>query len=171
MQEMIDIVLYRFRIGINCKKGSADNLKSSPKVSIPGNLSPENKFFKLTKLLSLSIIYVYTIICMLGMTLGMLLECKFRKFSLNHFYNITDMEMINIHLTHIKLLSTILVIFLITRDLIVFKYFGCFIGLVNRLLYTSPSLISKDDSRTKKIVSFMSQSHNVYFEPLLLILC
>ena len=157
MQEMIDTVLYRFRIGNYCKKRSNGNMESSPTVSIPGNLSLENRFHRLTKILGISIIYVYTILCMLGMTLGMLLECKFRQFALTRFNNITDIQMINTHLIHVKLLSTILLTFLINRDLKIFKHFGCFIGLVDKLLNTPPFLISKNDSRSKKIITSMSQ--------------
>ena len=157
MQDMIDIVLYRFRIGVYCKKGSDGNLKVSPTVSITGKLSPENRFLNLTKILSISIIYVYTVLCMLGMIIGMLLECKFKNFALARFYNISDMQFENVHITHVKLLSTILLTFLITRDLIIYSHFGCFIGLIGRLFNSSTIVTTRTESWTKKCLSFISQ--------------
>ena len=70
---------------------------------------------------------------MLGCIIGMLLETKFKTFSLGLFQDISDIESISFHHTHVKLLSSILVFFLITRDCIVYRHFGCFTGLLGKL--------------------------------------
>ena len=87
----------------------------------------------------------------------MFIECDLKHFTLTRFHRISDMQMINLHLTHIKLLSTILITFLITRDLIIFNYFGCFIGFCEKLFNTSPLLHRTGSlSRMKKFRSFIS---------------
>ena len=94
---------------------------------------------------------------MLGTIVGMLLECKFKSFPLTRFRQISDIQLITTHLIHVKLLSAILITFLVSRDLIIFKHFGCFIGLMDRLLNKSPSITSKSVTLTKKMLSFISQ--------------
>ena len=60
---------------------------------------------------------------MLGTIVGMLLECKFKAF-LTRFRQISDMRFITTHPIHVKLLSAILITFLVRRDLIIFKHFA-----------------------------------------------
>ena len=141
-----------------CKAGLDGKCKSksSPAVSITGKYSPDQKFINRSKFLLISVCYVYTMLCMLGLILGMLTECNLKSFNLTRFHSISDMEMINFHLSHVKLLSTVLLCFLITRDLIIYKYFGTFIGLIDRLLNSQLKFYKKGVSRTKKILSFMS---------------
>ena len=70
---------------------------------------------------------------MLSTSIGMLLECKLKFFTLTRFHGLTDVEMIHSHLTHVKLFSSILIGFLITRDLITYVHFGCCFGLIKKL--------------------------------------
>ena len=75
---------------------------------------------------------------MLGLIVSMLTECKLKPFALSRFHRVSDMEMMNSHLTYVKLLSSILVGFLVIRDCIIYRHFGCFIGLLRRLSYDQP---------------------------------
>ena len=70
--------------------------------------------------------------------MGMLLECKLRPFALGRFHRISDMEMINNLISHVKIFSSILLGFLVTRDCIIYRHFGCFIGLINKLICAAP---------------------------------
>ena len=137
---MIDLALYRYRIGVFRHKQP----KGSTKVSMSGNCVTSHRFMSIIKFLSLSLLYLYFILCMLGTSIGMLLECKLRHFALSRFHRITDMEMIHMHLTHIKILSTMLIGFLMVRDCIIYKHFGCFIGLVSKLLHEAPKFHQSD---------------------------
>ena len=48
-------------------------------------------------------------LCMLGSTLGMLMESKLNSFTINRFHAISDMEAMNCYLSHVKTFSTILI--------------------------------------------------------------
>ena len=82
----------------------------------------------------------------------MLLECKLRPFALNRFHRVTDAEMLYFHLTHVKILSSDLFGFLITRDCNAnaYKNLGCFIGLLHKFI----SLSSKSAKDGRFIVVF-----------------
>ena len=69
----------------------------------------------------------------------MLLECKLKFFTLTRFHGLTDVEMIHSHLTHVNLLSSMLIGFLITLDLITYFYFCCCFGLIKNL-FSVPKL-------------------------------
>ena len=133
---MIDINLYRFRIGCfrpNSKLNKSKNRKMDGYNT--GNRSPDFGSMQL-KFLLISSIYIYFILCMLGIVVGMLVECKLKTFSMFRFHRVTDLEILHIQFTNIKLFSSMLIGFLIKRDLIINKNFGCFIGLLKRLLQT-----------------------------------
>ena len=152
---MIDLTLYRYRVGVFSHK----NQKGSSKVSISGNCVTIHRFMSIVKFLLLSLFYVYFILCMLGISIGMLLECKLKPFALGRLHKISDMEMITFHLIHVKILSSILLGFLFTRDCVIYTHFGCFIGLVNKLFqrtpkcYKSSRFCSNFLSKSKTLVS------------------
>ena len=126
---MIDLVLYRYRIG----SYSNGNGKRSKNVSKSGNCVTTHRFMSAINFLTLAVFYIYFIVCVLSTSIGMLLECKLKFFTLTRFHGLTDVEMIHSHLTHVKLLSSILIGFLITRDLIIYVHFGCCFGLIKKL--------------------------------------
>ena len=97
---MIDLVLYRYRIGVFCGKGHVgkDNNNATSPVGITGNFSVNIKFLSLSKMLLISVLYLYFVLCMLGTIVGMLLECKFKSFPLTRFRQISDMQLITTHL-------------------------------------------------------------------------
>ena len=96
-----------------------------------GTESTDHKFIIIAKLVLLFTIYTYFILCTLVLIVSMLTECKLKPFALRRFHRVSDM--INFHLTYVKLLSSILVGFLVIRDCIIYRHFGCFIGLLRRL--------------------------------------
>ena len=152
---MIDLILYRFRIGVFSRKGKIGKLNTTSPVSITGKFSPDSKFIDICKFIFFSIIYLYFMLCMLGSTIGMLVECKLKPFTLTRFHQISNMQMIHFHLAHVKLLSAVLIIFLVSRDLIIYRHFGCYIGLLSRLFYKSLSVSTKKLSRIKKCMSLI----------------
>ena len=82
---------------------------------------------------------------MLGLVIGMLIECKLKSFALSRF--------------HVKLLSSILISFLITRDCIIYRHFGCFIGLMDKLANKSATICLSDkfgSNMVRKVVKFVS---------------
>ena len=96
---------------------------------------------------------------MLGLVIGMLIECKLKSFALSRFHKITDMEGMHSHLTHVKLLSSILISFLVTRDCIIYRHFGCFIGLIDKLVNKSTTICLSDrfgSNMVRKAVKFVS---------------
>ena len=96
---------------------------------------------------------------MLGLVIGMLIECKLKSFALSRFHKITDMEGMHSHLTHVKLLSSILISFLVTRDCIIYRHFGCFIGLIDKLVNKSTTICLSDrfgSNMVRKVVKFVS---------------
>ncbi len=99
---MIDVNLYRYRVGVynDCKH------TSGPKsVSMTGNLETDTRFLSIVYLLFYLTIYMYFAICMWGMIICMLGECKFRSFPINRFNGITDTQLVYSYLTHSKILS------------------------------------------------------------------
>ena len=153
---MIDLNLYRFRIG---------SFVPIPKNHKPGktyktnNCGTDLKFLSIAKLVLLFTVYTYFILCMLGLIVSMLTECKLKPFALSRFHRVSDMEMMNSHLTYVKLLSSILVGFLVIRDCIIYRHFGCFIGLLRRLSY-DPTLDNPlkgvGSTRVRKAITFAS---------------
>ena len=93
---MIDLNLYRFRIG---------SFVPIPKNHKPGktyktnNCGTDLKFLSIAKLVLLFTVYTYFILCMLGLIVIMLTECKLKPFALSRFHRVSDMEMMNSHLT------------------------------------------------------------------------
>ena len=101
-------------------------------------------------------------LCVLVLVMGMAIECKLPALKELKFHYITNMEMMHLHLTHVKILSTVLLAFLITRDCIIFSYFGCFIGFVRKLNFNSHYPVwglahGADSSRLKKAVTFITK--------------
>ena len=80
------------------------------------NCGTDHKFLSIAKLVLLFTICIYFILCTLGLIVSMLTECKLKQFALSRFHRVFDMEMINSHLTYVKLLSSILVGFLVIRN-------------------------------------------------------
>ena len=144
---MIDLQLYRFRVGIF-------NRCLVRQVGLgTGTCDPYSKYLLISKFSLLSCFYIYFILCMLGTTLSMISESKLKLFCINRFHQITDMEALNCCLSHVKILSAILISFLITRDCIVYKHLGCFIGLLKYLIGSKPPLCHNVDGNFSKLVN------------------
>ena len=94
-------------------------------------------------------------LCMLGSIICMLVECKLKAFTLTRFHEISDMQMIHFHVVHVKLLSAVLIIFLVNRDLIIYRFFGCFIGIISKLFNKSHSICITGTSFIKKFMSLI----------------
>ena len=138
---MIDHETFRSRIGLFNGQLCGKNYKSKncsrrDDVSITGNCITDfdSNFYDISGVIVLAMIYIYFMLCVLTSVIGMAIECKLKSFSKYRFYGINDMEMIHFHLTHVKILSSILVAFLLTRDCIIFKNIVCFIGLISKLI-------------------------------------
>ena len=78
---MIDLNLYRFRVGVfnNCK-----NSNGSKSVSITGNFGTDTRFLNISKLIFYLFLYLYYALCVLGMVIGMITECKLISLSLDY---------------------------------------------------------------------------------------
>ena len=86
--EMIDAELYRlYRVGIFNKLRT---VKSKSVRFSRCNFGTDYRFYNLAKLLCILMVYIYFVLCLLGLTIGMLLQTKFNDFSINKFYRITD---------------------------------------------------------------------------------
>ena len=89
-------------------------------------------------------LYLFHIKCVLGLTVGMLVQTKLKVFPLNRFHQISNMDLTTYKIIHVKLLPSILVNLLFaTRDLIVNKHFGCLSGILDKFL-NSHSCSSKN---------------------------
>ena len=137
---MIDLVLYRYRIG----SYSNGNGKRSKNVSKSGNCVTTHRFMSAINFLTLAVFYIYFILCVLSTSIGMLLKCKLKFFTLTRFHGLTDVEMIHSHITHVKLLYSILIGFLIARDLITHVHFGCCFGLIKKVFSVPKFEFTKD---------------------------
>ena len=153
---MIDLVSYRLRIvtfvGGNVRGGTNNNRKAqiADDIShfITGNCS-------VSKFVSVSFVYLYFMLCVLGLVMGMALDCNFRSSYSYDFSNISNMEMIHFHLSHVKILSSVLIAFLVTRDCITFRYLGCFSGLLAKAVRGRSTSGLKYSSRTLRAVAFI----------------
>ena len=115
---MIDPNLYRYRIGVyNAGAGKSSGSRTQ-NVSTAGNCRADNDFLSIAYLLFYLIIYLYFALCILGVTISMLRDCKFLPFSINRFHNISNSEFIGLYLTHTKLLSAILIYFVLKKALL-----------------------------------------------------
>ncbi len=72
-------------------------------------------------------------ICVLGIIVCMLRECKFRVFTINKFHRLSETEYIYSYFTHTKLLSVVLMYFVFKRDLLSYRFFGVYFGVVSKL--------------------------------------
>ena len=131
---MIDLNLYRSRIGLY--RGISGNVKScAGNVSIAGNCKADDDFLSISFLMFYLTIYLYFAICVFGSIVSMLGECSFRSFTINRFYAVSDTELLYSHTLHNKLLSAILIYFLVKRDILAFRYFGFFLGILKKLMF------------------------------------
>ena len=131
---MIDLNLYRSRIGLY--RGARGNVKScAGNVSTVGNCKADDDFLSISFLMFYLTIYLYFAICVLGSIVSMLGECSFRSFTINRFYAVSDTELLYSHTLHNKLLSAILIYFLVKRDILAFRFFGFFLGILNKLMF------------------------------------
>ncbi len=131
---MIDTCLYRFRIGaFNARvKGNGSRTIT---VSNTGNNLTDNGFFNIINLLLYLTVYLYFSICIWGVIVCMLRECKFSSFTINRFHRISDTECIYSFLTHSKLLSVVLMYYILKRDVISYRFFGIYFGLLRKLSF------------------------------------
>ena len=134
--QMIDLSLYRQRVGVfnNNRK------RRSEKVSNAGNCVPDIGFLSILKFLIFLFIYLYFAICMFGMMVCMLRECKLHSFTINRFHRISEQEHLHSCLTHSKLLSVVLVYFLLKRDLLSYRFFGIYFGIISKLSFQEFSI-------------------------------
>ena len=155
---MIDQELYKCRVGIFNGQLYSRKVKTNRyNEGETGNCMAGN--CSVANFLSVSVIYIYFMLCVLGVVMGMAIECKLSTLKGYKFYYLTDMEMMHLHLTHVKILSTVLLAFLITRDCIIFSYFGYFIGFLSKLNFnghhTDLGLAQRgNSSRLKNAVTF-----------------
>ena len=106
---MIDLNLYRFRIGVFNQRS-----KSRCKTSkVTGNCIPNLGFFD-CKLSILFIIYIYYILCVMSVAMAMTLDVGGFPV-LCSIPSLSNTEFIHTHLTNVKLLFVILVSFLMKR--------------------------------------------------------
>ena len=156
---MIDHESYKCRVGIfngqlYRKKVKAKNGydKRDTGNCITGN-SSEARF------ILVSIIYLYFMLCVLCVVMGMAIELKLPAIREIKFYLTTDMEMMHLHLTHVKLLSAVLLAFLITRDCIAFRYLGSFSGFIRILDFNKkhPVWSNSRSSRLNNAVIFITK--------------
>ena len=152
---MIDHESYKRKVGIFNGQLYSIKVKTSSGYDgeVAGNCITGNG--SVAKFLLVSIIYIYFMLCVLVVVMGMAIECKLPALKELKFHYITNMEMMHLHLTHVKTLSTVLLTFLITRDRIIFSYFGCFIGFLRKLNFNSHYPVwglahGADSSRLKK---------------------
>ena len=137
---MIDLNLYRYRVGVfnNCK-----NSNGSKSVSITGNFGTDNRFFNISKLLFYMFVYLYYALCVLGMVIGMITDCKLRAFSLTRFHKIPEINLSHHCFTNVKLFSAILLCFLAGRDLRFYRFFGFFFGILSKMSFRNLSFTNK----------------------------
>ncbi len=130
---MIDLNLYRCRIGIfyNSKR------RSSHKISITGNRVPDFGFVDVLLLQLTLYIYLYFNLCVLGVIIGMLCECRFKSFPLNRYQSITNLEFAHSFHSHVKLFSVILVYYLWKRNLHTFLLAGSPSKFLRRIRFHS----------------------------------
>ena len=151
---MIDLNLYRFRIG--CYNPSLKHKKSRKLDDYTKcNGSPDLGSTQ-PSILFISILYIYFILCILGTMIGMLIECKFKSFSMLHTPRINDLDMLHMYFTHTKLFSVMLMFFLIMRDIFVHKRSGRLSGLLVRLLKISHQKSTSMGSFVYFIKKFLS---------------
>ena len=158
---MIDQEIYRCRVGIHnaqlhSSKIKVDNRSQGYKLSIPDSVAGN---FGVSKFIFAVIVYLYFMLCVL--VFGMAIECKLKPSKIYKFSRISNMEMLHLHLTHVKMLSGVLMAFLIIRDCIVFRNLGCFIGLFDRILWKNKTKsnhglpVRNNSSRFMKAVTFI----------------
>ena len=155
---MIDQETYRCRVGIhNAQPHSRKNKdnRSQGYNSVPDSITGN---FGVSKFILAVIVYLYFMLCVLA--IGMAIECKLKSFDNYRIPRISNMEMLHLHLTHVKMLSGVLVAFLITRDCIVFRNVGCFIGLLNKIWKNKTQsnrglTVRNNSSRFMKAVTFI----------------
>ena len=129
---MIDLNLYRYIVGVY---NSCKHISGSKSVSMAGNFGTDTRFLSIVYLLFYLTIYMYFAICMWGMIICMLRECKFRSFPINRFHIISDTELIHSYLTHSKVLSVVLMYYVLKRDVLSFRFFGIYFGLLSKLMF------------------------------------
>ena len=131
---MIDTCLYRFRIGAFNARVRGSGLKTNT-VSNTGNYLTDNGFFNIIIFIFYMMIYLYFAICVWGVIVCMLRECKFRSFPVNRFHRLSETEHIYSYVTHSKLLSVVLLYFVFKRDLLSYRFFGIYFGVISKLLF------------------------------------
>ena len=147
---------YRVQIGVfvgGCFRGGSINSTRIPKCDNISNYMTDK--YSVSRFISVSIVYLYFMLCVLGLVMGMAIECKFKSSDSYKFQRISNMEMLHLHLTHVKMLSAVLIAFLVTRDCITFRYMGCFAGLLGKALPTRSTIVNKHSSRILRAVAFI----------------
>ena len=136
-----------------CFRGGPKSKKSIPRCdNISDYITGKDS---VSKFISVSIVYLYFMLCVLGLIMGMAIDCKLKSPDSYEFHRISNMEMIHLHLTHVKMLSAVLIAFLVTRDCITFRYMGCFAGLLGKALPTRSTIVNKHSSRILRAVAFI----------------
>ncbi len=132
---MIDLNLYRHRVGVYNAGARRSSGSRALDVSITGNRITDNGFLSIIYLLFYLTIYLYFSICLWGVIVCMLRECKFSPFLINRFHRVSDTEAIYSYLTHSKLLSIVLMYYTLKRDLLSYRFFGICFGLLSKLSF------------------------------------
>ncbi len=153
---MIDLNLYRFRIGVfNNSKQRGSTSASVSMVSITGNLGTDTRFLNISKLIVYLFLYLYYALCVLGMIVGMLAECKLKAFSLTRFHELQDINPNHHCFTNVRLFSAILICFLVRRDLRFYNFFGFFFGIFSKMSVRNPCFLNKQ-SKSSMLLRIVS---------------
>ena len=71
---MIDLNLFRCRVGV-----FNNGVKRSKTVSITGNYEIDTRFLNISRLILYLCVYLYFSLCVLGVVVGMLIECTVKS--------------------------------------------------------------------------------------------
>ena len=109
---MIDLNLYRFRVGVFNKSGTS---RTKGKVQKTGNSNPVfgSSDFRLCGFIYIILIYYILGVACLTMSMSLKLSVAVNVSSTN--YIVPTYHSLNLHMTHTKLLSAVLTLFLINR--------------------------------------------------------